>query len=72
MFMLEHDNTIVMEVPLWLYPQELDGFHELFGSELPLSGHIDVLELMMIKCGFGIISHAQKEKYASTQTFFIL
>lgn len=72
MFMLEHDNnTVAMEVPLWLYPQELEGFHELFGSELPLSGHIDVLRVDGDKVWiWDYKPHAQKEKYASTQTFF--
>ena len=72
MFMLEHDsNTVAMEVPLWLHEQELEGYHELFGSALPLSGHIDVLRVddgnVWI---WDYKPHAQKEKYAATQVYF--
>ncbi len=72
MFMLEHDNnTIAMEVPLWLYHHELDGYQELFGSNLPLSGHIDVLRVDDGKVWiWDYKPHAQKEKYASTQVYF--
>ena len=72
MFMLEHDNnTVAMEVPLWLEPFELEGYHELFGSTLPLSGHIDVLRVDGEKVWiWDYKPHAQKEKYASTQVYF--
>ena len=72
MFMLEHDaNTVAMEVPIWLYDTELEGYHELFGSDLPLSGHIDVLRVDDDKVWiWDYKPHASKEKYASTQVFF--
>jgi len=72
MFMLEHDNnTVAMEVPLWLYPHELEGYQELFGSSLPLSGHIDVLRVDDGKVWiWDYKPHAEKEKFASTQVYF--
>jgi ATP-dependent exoDNAse (exonuclease V) beta subunit len=72
MFMLENDlNTIAMEIPIWLYPSEINGFESLFNSKEALTGHIDLL-----KVEDGLIwiwdykPNAQKEEFASTQTYF--
>jgi len=72
MFMLEHDNnTVAMEIPLWLEAEELDGYEELFQSKLPLSGHIDVLRVDDGKIWvWDYKPKAHKEKYAATQVYF--
>ncbi len=71
-FMLENDDkTIAMEVPIWLTAQEFQGYQELFGTELPLTGHIDVLRVddntVWI---WDYKPNAHREKYASTQVYF--
>lgn len=72
MFMLENDQkTIAMEVPIWLHNHELPQFGTLFGTQEPLSGHIDVLRVEDGKIWiWDYKPHAQKEKYASTQVYF--
>jgi hypothetical protein len=72
-FMLSYDNeTIGVEVPIWLRANEIGRkFHDLFASNEPLSGHIDVLRLEGDKLWiWDYKPRADKEKYASTQTFF--
>lgn len=71
-FMLENDgNTLAVEVPLWFEPEEMTAFNELFGSNEPLTGHIDVLRIED-----GLIwvwdykPNASLEKFAATQVFF--
>tara|TARA_Y100000310_G_C20634988_1_gene790674 strand:- start:598 stop:1242 length:645 start_codon:yes stop_codon:yes gene_type:complete len=71
-FMLEGDSkTIAMEVPIWLKEDEMGNFNELFGTNDPLSGHID-----LVRVEDGLIwiwdykPGAKKEKYASTQVAF--
>ena len=72
MFMLENDNnTIAMEVPLWLHAHEFDGYQTIFQSNEPLSGHIDVLRLEDEKIWiWDYKPNAHKEKYAATQVYF--
>ena len=72
MFMLEHDsNTVAMEVPLWLYHYELEGYQEIFNSTECLSGHIDVLRVDDGKIWiWDYKPNAHKEKYADTQVYF--
>ena len=72
MFMLEHDNkTVAMEVPIWLHDHEMEGYQEIFGSSLPLSGHIDVLRVDDNKVWiWDYKPNAQKEKHAATQVYF--
>ena len=41
----EDDKTIGVEVPIWLQPDELELYNELFDSNEPLTGHIDVLRI---------------------------
>lgn len=72
-FLLEQDHaTVAVELPLWLHHHELDFFKSLFGTDDPLSGHIDVLRIQ----DDGKIwiwdykPNAHKEKYASCQTYF--
>jgi hypothetical protein len=72
-FMLSEDSkTIGIEVPIWLKADELGKkYEELFGTKEPLSGHIDVLRLEDDKLWiWDYKPNAEKEKYASTQTFF--
>ena len=72
MFMLENDNnTIAIEVPLWLQPEELDTYKNLFNSENPLTGHIDLVRIEDDKIWiWDYKPNASKEKYASTQVYF--
>lgn len=71
-FMLENDNsTIGVEVPIWLEPDELNNFRELFGEELPLTGHIDVLRVDNDKIWiWDYKPKAHKEEFACTQVYF--
>lgn len=72
MFMLENDSsTLAIEVPIWLEPYELEQYKEIFDSEEPLSGHIDVLRVEDGKIWvWDYKPNACKEKYAATQTYF--
>jgi len=72
MFMLQNDNnTISIEVPIWLLDKELPNYVQLFDSHDPLTGHIDALR---VEDGniwvWDYKPNAAKEKYASTQTNF--
>ncbi len=71
-FMLEHDkNTLAMEVPIWLMPNELAGYKKFFNDEEILTGHIDILRVKDEKIWiWDYKPDAKKEKYASTQIFF--
>ena len=70
-FMLEHDkSTVAMEVPIWLHPSELAGYNKIFQKGV-LTGHIDLLRIEDDQIWiWDYKPNAQKEKYASTQTFF--
>lgn len=72
MFMLSFDNkTLAIEVPLWLTKDELSTFSEIFKSDLPLSGHIDLIRFENGKIWiWDYKPRASREKYASTQTYF--
>lgn len=71
-FMLERDDkTIAVEVPIWLYPEEIKNYNELFNSKIPLSGHIDILRIESGKIWiWDYKPKAKKEKYAHVQTLF--
>ncbi len=71
-FMLEKDNSsIAVEVPVWLEANELDNYKKLFRSELPLTGHIDLVRVEDEKVWiWDYKPNALKEKFATTQTFF--
>ena len=71
-FMVEHDkNTIAMEVPIWLMPNEIAGYNSLFKSKEVLTGHIDLLRIENDTIWiWDYKPHAHKEIYASTQIFF--
>ena len=71
-FMLENDDkTIAMEVPIWLKEDELSNFKELFGTDIPLSGHIDLVRFENGKIWiWDYKPNAKREKYASTQVAF--
>ena len=71
-FLLETDNkTIAMEVPIWIYPNELEKFNRIFKAKSPLTGHIDVLRIEDNKIWiWDYKPNAFEEKYASTQIFF--
>jgi hypothetical protein len=71
-FMLENDrNTIAMEVAIWLNPSELQCYDSVFGSDEPLTGHIDILRIEDGKVWiWDYKPNAHLEKYATTQTYF--
>ncbi|MBI2499304.1 PD-(D/E)XK nuclease family protein [Candidatus Woesearchaeota archaeon] len=71
-FMLENDkNTIAMEVPIWLYPNEIGCYESVFRSKEVLTGHIDLLRIDDDKIWiWDYKPNANKEKYAPTQIFF--
>lgn len=71
-FMLENDRTsIACETPIWLLPEELEMYNEIFNSEEPLTGHIDLLRIQDNKIWIlDYKPNAQREKYASTQIYF--
>ena len=71
-FMLEHDKTsVACETPIWLLPEELKTYNEIFNSQEPLTGHIDLLRIQDNKIWIlDYKPNAQKEKYASTQVYF--
>jgi len=72
LFMLENDtNTVAIEVPIWLNNNEIEGYHSLFGSYEPLTGHIDVVGVEAGKIWvWDYKPNAHKEKYANTQVYF--
>jgi len=72
LFMLENDqNTIAIEVPIWLHAEELKGYQTLFKSDEPLTGHIDVLSIEDGKIWvWDYKPNAHREKYANTQVYF--
>jgi len=72
LFMLEQDtNTIAIEVPLWLIPEELKNYEEFFQTRNPLTGHIDALRIEGDKIWiWDYKPNAKQEKFAATQVFF--
>lgn len=72
LFLLKNDDkTMAVEVPLWLENNEIAYFKELFKSDLPLTGHIDILRLEDDKIWiWDYKPNSSQEVYASTQTFF--
>lgn len=72
LFFLEKDqSTVAVEVPIWLKKEELEDFYSLFKSELPLTGHIDILRVEDGKIWvWDFKPYAKEEKYACTQLFF--
>ena len=71
-FMLERDNkTLAIEIPIWLIQNELNGFFDIFKTEKPLTGHIDILRIEDGKIWvWDYKPNALQEKYAATQVFF--
>lgn len=46
MFMLGYDTqTFAMEIPVWIEPQEINKYKDIFGTNKPLTGHIDLLRI---------------------------
>jgi hypothetical protein len=72
MFMLENDDkTLGVEVPIWLRYCELPDFEKIFHSKDSLSGHIDALRVEDKNIWvWDYKPRAEKEKYATTQTYF--
>ena len=72
LFMLENDdNTVAVEVPVWMQTDEIPGYQKLFESDAPLTGHIDVLGFDNDKIWvWDYKPNAHKEKYADTQVYF--
>ena len=71
-FMLERDdNTIAVEVPIWLKADEIKNYSFLFDTNLPLTGHIDILRIEDGKIWiWDYKPKAKKEKHAHVQTLF--
>ncbi|MAG53010.1 MAG: hypothetical protein CMH62_03550 [Nanoarchaeota archaeon] len=71
-FMLESDNsTIACETPIWLLPEELELYQEIFNSSEPLTGHIDLLRIQDDKIWIlDYKPNAAKEQFAATQVYF--
>ena len=71
-FLLENDDkTIAMEIPIWIYPQELNNIFKIFNSKSPLTGHIDALRIEDNKIWiWDYKPNAFEEKYAATQVYF--
>lgn len=71
-FMLENDSkTVSVEVPVWILPAEIKNYNEIFNSNEPLTGHIDVLRVEDGKIWiWDYKPKAELEKYAATQTYF--
>lgn len=72
MFMLSYDQkTIAIETPIWLLPNELEQYREIFKEEQPLTGHIDIIRIENNKIWvWDFKPNAHREKYATTQTYF--
>lgn len=71
MFMLENDqNTIAIEIPLWINNNELDNYYKYFNAIKPLTGHIDVLRIEEDKIWiWDYKPEAEKEEFAATQVY---
>ena len=71
-FMLENDkNTLAMEVPTWLMPNELASYNKLFNCNEVLTGQIDILRIDDGRIWvWDYKPYANKEIYAPTQIFF--
>jgi len=72
MFLLGYDNkTVAIEIPIWLMPEEYEKFSEIFDSDLPLTGHIDLVRIENGKIWiWDYKPNAHREKHADTQTYF--
>lgn len=71
-FMLNYDkNTLAVEIPIWILPEEYPMFSDLFIDEKnPLSGHIDILQIIDGKIWIlDFKPKAHLEKFAKTQTY---
>ena len=71
-FLLENDDkTIAMEIPIWINPEELKDFTNVFKTKLPLTGHIDILRIEDNKIWiWDYKPNSLEEKYAATQVYF--
>lgn len=71
-FLLENDEkSIAVETPIWLENNELNNYKEIFNSELPLTGHIDLVRIEDGKIWvWDFKPKAKDEKYAATQVYF--
>ena len=68
-YFLQHDKkTLAAETPIWIKPDEFKNFGEIFNSEDPLTGHIDLIRNENGKIWvWDYKPNAKKEKFASTQ-----
>ena len=71
-FMLEHDdNTVAIEVPVWIYKDEFAFLNKFIESEEPLTGHIDVLRVEGENIWiWDYKPRAIEEKFATAQVYF--
>ncbi len=71
-FLIENDDkTVAVEIPIWLNPEEISNYKDLFASYKKLTGHIDLLRIDDDKIWiWDFKPNAEREVYAATQIFF--
>ncbi|MBI2663509.1 PD-(D/E)XK nuclease family protein [Candidatus Woesearchaeota archaeon] len=71
-FLIENDSkTIAVEVPIWMYNNEVDYYTDLFKTIQPLTGHIDILRMENDKIWiWDYKPNSHNEEFASTQIYF--
>ena len=71
-YLLERDNkTIAVEVPVWMGKEEIDDYKEIFQSDFPLTGHVDIVRVEDGKIWiWDYKPNAFEERFASTQVYF--
>lgn len=68
-YFLQHDKkTLAVEIPIWLKSNEFKNFREIFKSDDPLTGHIDLIRHENGKIWvWDYKPNAEKEKFAPIQ-----
>ncbi len=69
-FLNNDPKSIACEIPVWIESAELSDYHDVFHTEAPLTGHIDLLRYEERKIAvWDYKPKAAKEVSASTQVF---
>lgn len=69
-FLLNDPKSIACEIPVWIEPAELRDYHDVFHTEEPLTGHIDLVRYEDQKIAvWDYKPKAAKEVTAMTQVF---
>lgn len=71
LYFLEHDpGSFACEIPVWTEPVEIQDYVEIFGTDAPLTGHIDLLRYADRRIEvWDYKPNAAKEVTAVTQVF---